>query len=161
MEHNVIVTSLQELSPVMEACIAEGSEVVMTVTGNSMRPFLRHRRDQVVLKKADRSSLQIGDVPLYRRENGQFVLHRVVGIELSGYVMCGDGQWEKEYGIPPKAILAIAVGFYRRGKLWKCDSFRYKLYAKTWMMLLPMRPLIFKCGSFVKRVVRGIFKKKA
>lgn len=164
MDRNVVVTSLQELSPIMEACIAEGSEVILTVTGNSMRPLLRHRRDQVVLKRNDRSLLQVGDVPLYRRENGQFVLHRVVGVEEAGYILCGDGQWEKEYGVSGRSIVAIAIGFYRRGKFCSCDAFWYKVYMKVWMAVLPLRPFLLKGGSFVKRCCRkicGIFKKKA
>ncbi len=164
MAQNVVLTSLQDLSPIMEECIADGSEVILTITGNSMRPLLRHRRDQVVLKKADKAMLQVGDVPLYRRENGQFVLHRIVGISVSSYTMCGDRQKEKENGIPAKSIVAVATGFYRRGKYLSCDNFWYKLYVKVWMIILPWRPFVLKTGSLVKRCIRkicGIFKKKA
>ncbi len=164
MDRNVVVTSLQELSPIMEECMADGSEVVLTVTGNSMRPLLRHRRDQVVLTKADKARLQIGDVPLYRRANGQFVLHRIVGLGASSYTLCGDGQWTKEYGVPVKSIVAVATGFYRRGKYISCNAFWYKVYVKVWMALLPLRPFVLKGGSFVKRCGRkicSIFKKKA
>ena len=163
MERNVVLTSLQDLSPVMETCIAEGSEVVLTITGNSMRTYLRHRRDQVVLKKAEKNMLRIGDVPLYRRENGQFVLHRVVDLGASCYTMCGDGQCEKEYGVSAKSVVAVATGFYRRGKLVQCTDLQYRAYVHLWMWLFPLRRMLLKGGSFVWRCgrkIRGIFKKK-
>lgn len=148
----------------MEECISAGGEIVLTVTGISMRPLLGHRRDQVVLKKVNKATLQVGDVPLYRRENGQFVLHRVVGLGASSYTMCGDGQWEKEYGVSSNAIVAIATGFYRRGKYVSCDAFWYKVYVKVWMLCFPFRRFLLKGGSFIKRCGRKIcriFKKKA
>ena len=69
---------LKELSPLMIECLTQGQEVLLTITGNSMSPFLRHKRDQVVLTACDPTALEAGEVPLYRRDNGQYVLHRIV-----------------------------------------------------------------------------------
>ena len=164
MDRNVVLTSFQELSPLMETCIAEGSEVVLTVTGNSMRPLFRHRRDQVVLTRYDHTGLKRGDVPLYRRENGQFVLHRVIGADDDGYVLCGDGQWKQEYGITDDMVVALMSGFYHRGKRYAISNFLYRIYAGVWMAILPLRPFVFRTGSFAKRCVcklYRIFRKKA
>jgi len=164
VERRVVVTGLDELSPVMVECMEAGSEVVLIVTGNSMRPFLASRRDQVVLKKCDVSTLQIGDVPLYRRANGQFVLHRIVGLGASTYTMCGDAQTEKEYGVPSNRILAVAVGFHRKGKYVPCTSFWYKVYVRVWMAVRPLRPVLLRTMYLYKRIcakLATIFKKKA
>lgn len=164
MERRVVTTRLEDLSPVMTECMEAGSEIVLIVTGNSMRPFLASCRDQVVLKKCDATMLQIGDVPLYRRADGQFVLHRIVDIGASTYTMCGDAQTEKEYGVPNNRILAVAVGFYRKGKYVACTDFWYKVYVRLWMALRPVRPVLLKCMYAYKRVtakLSKIFKKKA
>ncbi len=164
MERRIVMTCLEELSPVMMECIEAGSEVVLIVTGNSMRPFLASCRDQVVLKKCDASTLQIGDVPLYRRADGQFVLHRIVDIGASTYTMCGDAQTEKEYGVPNNRILAVAVGFHRKGKYVACTDFWYRVYVRVWMVLRPVRPILLKCIYLYRRVtvrLAKIFKKKA
>ncbi len=164
MEQRVILTSLEELSPVMVECMEAGSEVVLIVTGNSMRPFLASCRDQVVLKKCDVHTLQIGDVPLYRRPDGKFVLHRIVDIGASTYTMCGDAQTEKEYGVPNNCIIAIAVGFHRKGKYVACTDFWYKVYVHVWMMLRPVRPILLKSMYLYKRItakIRSILRKKA
>lgn len=155
---HVVLSSLQELSPIVESCLEQGSQVILTVTGNSMYPLLRHRQDQVVLQRADKANLQIGDVPLYRRANGKLVLHRIVDKGITSYTLCGDGQWVKEYGLPSTAVLAVAVGFWRGGRYISCDARGYKLYTKIWIALLPLRPFIIKCGRFAARVLRKLRK---
>ncbi len=153
---------MAELTPLMESCLAAGQDVVMTVTGNSMAPFLRHRRDQVVLTPVDGAALQPGDVPFYRRDNGRYVLHRVVerregcccrgigGSECPAeeqelcYTMLGDAQTEFEPGIQPRQIIAVAKGFYRRGKLCLCADAAYQRRVLRWHKLLPVRaPLVY------------------
>lgn len=90
---------LEELLPVIEETLASGGTVRLPITGTSMLPLLVAGRDTVVLARAD-TRLQTYDLPLYRRENGAFVLHRVVGVAEDGtYICCGDNQWVKEPGI--------------------------------------------------------------
>ncbi len=164
MERRVVLTRLHELSPVMVECMEAGSEVVLIVTGNSMRPFLASGRDQVVLKKCDATTLQVGDVPLYRRADGQFVLHRIVDLGASTYTMCGDAQTEKEYGVPSNRIVAVAVGFHRKGKYVACTAFWYRVYVRVWMVLRPLRPVLLRSMYLYKRIcarLGKIFKKKA
>ena len=65
----------QEYMEMIRALLEDGQEVSMIVTGNSMRPFLKHGRDKICMKKTDRK-LRKGDIVFYRRENGQYVMHR-------------------------------------------------------------------------------------
>lgn len=158
--------SQEALSPVMMDCLDQGQEVLLTVTGNSMSPFLRHRRDQVVLvKPSDPTTLQPGDVPLYRRDNGQLVLHRIVERDdgkkrrlygekdplpsmhsSSGltYTMLGDAQTVREPDVRPQQILAVAKAFIRKDKRWDCRSTAYRRRTLRWHRLLPVRkPLVW------------------
>jgi len=167
-DSGLVQLPLEQLSPLMQECLKQGQEVVLTVTGNSMSPFLRHQRDQVVLRAVDPTSLQPGDVPLYRRHNGQYVLHRIVerddgntrtrwgsdealpsthvgaGVQ---YTMLGDAQTDREPGIRPEQILAVAKGFLIKGKPWDCASRRYRRRVLRWHRLLPARrPLLWLCN---------------
>ncbi len=163
---------LEELSPVILDCLADGGEVVLTITGNSMSPFVRHQRDQVVLAATDPESLLPGAVPLYRRKNGQYVLHRIVEKDdgkhrvLYGdtesyptagggirYTMLGDAQWILEPGIRPEQILACATAFIRKGKRWECDSKAYQRSRLFWHRLLPLRSKIIYLDRFPGRVM--------
>lgn len=41
----------QEYMEMIRALLEDGQEVSMIVTGNSMRPFLKHGRDKICMKK--------------------------------------------------------------------------------------------------------------
>ncbi len=157
-DYNLVEIPLQELSPLMLACLEQGQEVVLTITGNSMSPYLRHQRDQVVLTPCDPTSLQLGMIPFYRRHNGQYVMHRIVGRDdgktmrrygskkeypSAGdglqYVMMGDAQSYIEHGIRPDQIVARATAFIRMGKRVECDSPGYRFHRLLWHRLLPLR----------------------
>ena len=118
---------LEELLPVLETVLQEGGEITFTPRGNSMRPMLKGGVDVITLKRFNRP-LKKYALPLYRRENGQFVLHRVIGKNKDGYVMRGDNQLDKEYGITDENILGEVVAFTHNGKQCKTTDFSYKLY---------------------------------
>lgn len=147
--------SMEKISPIIAQCVESGSEVILTVTGNSMRPFLVDKRDQVVLVKADAQALKEGDVPFYQRRNGKYVLHRMVKKENGYYTMLGDAQVVLEKGIMPNQIIAVARAFIRKGVRYECDSPKYKRYVKFWNAMLPLRKLYF----FAKRVYFAILRR--
>ena len=157
----------------------------MTITGNSMCPFLRHERDQVVLSKpCDPATLQVGDVLLYQRRGGQLVLHRIVERDdgtkrrrygekeplpsmhsSTGltYTMLGDAQTEPEPDIRPDQIVALATAFIRNGKRWDCHSTAYRRRSLRWHKLLPLRALLvrmYHLSVAARRKAVNIFEKK-
>ncbi|MBE6687755.1 MAG: hypothetical protein E7588_00590 [Ruminococcaceae bacterium] len=138
--------------------LAVNSEVAFTPGGNSMLPLLRNQKDKIVLRKPE-GKLRKYDVPLYKRSNGAFVLHRVVGIKSDGYVMCGDNQTIKEYSVKDDCIIAVMSSFYRDGKHIYCDSFLYKLYSRIWVLSMPVRKLYRRTRSLLGRIRRKLFGK--
>lgn len=166
---------LEQLAPLMSECLAQGQEVVLTVTGNSMSPFLRDKKDQVVLTACDPTALQPGDVPLFRRRNGQYVLHRIVerddgvtctrwgeeqGMPSHGdglrYTMLGDAQWQEEPDIAADQIVACATAFIRRGKRWECHSDAYVRNRMRWHRLLPLRPVLVRLYHLPRHLRYGV-----
>ncbi len=112
---------------------------VATPVGTSMWPMLRNRLDNVYLVKYE-GGLKKYDLPVYIREDGSHVMHRCLEKSEDGtYVMCGDHQWEKEYGVREDQIIAVAKGFYRGEKYISCDNIFYKLYYRVWSMNLRLR----------------------
>ena len=88
-----------------EDILERDGRLVYTNVGTSMMPLLRERRDLMVIEKKGQERLHWLDVPLFKRDNGQYVLHRVMWVRKNDYVICGDNQWYLERGITDKHIL--------------------------------------------------------
>lgn len=98
--------------------------VVLTVTGGSMLPLLAGGRDRVTLGPVP-ERLRRGEVLLYRRADGSYVLHRLTGFGQDGtLVFCGDRQTEPERGIRPEQVIARAVAFERKGHFFYAQGAR-------------------------------------
>ena len=142
---------MAQLSPLMESVLSNGGTVDLTVTGNSMFPMLKHRVSRVRLAAAD--SLTKGDIPLYRRDNGKFVLHRIVEHNGDSYSCCGDNQWYLETGIRKDQMIAVVTAFARGTRWVSCSDPFYGFYWRTWVAVRPVRRLIFGGFGRIKRAV--------
>lgn len=81
----------------MEEILLEKNKLINAPVGVSMLPLLRPNRDVVILE--NNLKPEIYDVVLYKRDNGKYILHRIIDVDSNGYVMCGDNQFIKELGI--------------------------------------------------------------
>lgn len=153
MPEDIVKVPLDELWPVMAEQIASGGSVHFSPKGTSMLPMLRQNIDSVILTKADRK-LKKYDLPLYRRENGQFVLHRVVDVKNDSYTMCGDNQYLREYGIKDEQILAIMEGFYRGDTYVSSSDKKYRSYCKKQVTKQHLRSVYLKFRHLVGNVLR-------
>lgn len=144
--------SLQEIYPVIKEKIDNGGTVQLPITGTSMLPLLVWGRDTVELIKCENP--QKYDIIFYRRDDGHFVLHRIVGKDETGFILCGDNQVNKEYGITEKHIIAVVKSITRKGKTFSANKILYKLYVKLWTLILPFRNIIL----VPLRKIKGLLK---
>ena len=114
----------------------------LEVSGSSMTPFLTPGRDSVLLAKPG-ETLRRGDIALYQRESGAYVMHRVYRRERDGsYTMLGDAQRAFERGIRREQILAVACAAVRKGKEQKPGCFWWDFFARVWISVVPLRPVL-------------------
>lgn len=147
--------AMADLYPMITEVLEARGCVSLTTTGVSMLPMLCDRRDTVVLEPVI-SPLHVNDVVLYRRDNGQFVLHRIVGIEANGdYILCGDNQLITEHHIAHRQVIGRLQAFIRKGRRISCTSPRYKAY----LYLLPLLRLL-KRGFFVGRMFASALRRR-
>ncbi len=136
---NKKIITLNEIYPTIKETLESGGTVELPITGTSMFPLLKAGRDTVIIKKADEYS--VGDIIFYRRNDGHFVLHRIVGTDESGFILCGDNQTDLEKGITEQNIIAKAIELHRDGKIIDVNDKKYKKRVALWIKALPHRSL--------------------
>ena len=122
----------------------------LVISGNSMSPFLVHGRDTVYLSRLDRPAKR-GDVLLYKRDSGAYILHRVYKADKDSYTMVGDAQTQLEQGIRKDQIIAIMTSALCKGKLQKKGSFWWEFFEKLWIKIIPLRPMLTKIYTYITR----------
>ena len=147
--------SLNDVSPLLLGLIEEGIDVTFTVVGDSMSPLWCNMRDSVVLTKCDPLKLQVGDVPLCKRPNGKFVLHRIIKVNADSYDIIGDNQTEIERDLPKSTALCVVKGFNRKGKSYSCNSTWYRFYTFLIVRLRPLCRFTIKFFWKIKNIFKG------
>lgn len=114
--------------------------ITYTCRGVSMLPLLRQQRDLFTITKRQGRCRKY-DVALYKRADGAYVLHRIIKVLPDGYVILGDNCLNKEYGITDQDILGVMTSFVRDGREYSVQGRGYRLYARIWLILYPVRRL--------------------
>lgn len=120
------------------AMLRDGAvNVPVPVRGDSMRPFLRNA--DFAFLEAVREPVKPGDIVLFQRPNGQYVLHRVHKcLQEGGCLMLGDGQLHAE-PVPAQQLRGKAAYVRCGGQILKPGDFRWWFFAYPWRWLAPWR----------------------
>lgn len=114
-----------------EEQLAEHGKLMYHINGDSMLPLLRQGRDvAVITAKTPNERCKLFDVVLYKRDSGQYVLHRIVKVKKNGYVICGDNRYYCEKGITDRHIIGVLGGVVRDGVYESACSQEYMGYIK-------------------------------
>lgn len=146
--------AMGSLAPVIEETLQGGGKVILTTTGTSMLPLLRHGKDRICLIKPREQLLKKYDLPLFVREDGKYIVHRIVGVTRSGYAMAGDNQCAIEYPVRHSQVIGVVQGILRGGRYISCDGFLYRVYCRLWVSAFPVRRLYLKGKRFLCRAIR-------
>jgi len=127
-------------------------KLIYTNVGDSMMPLIRQDKDLLIIEKPQ-GRLKKYDVPLYRRDSGQYVLHRILEVRKKDYVICGDNRWDKEYGITDRHIIGVLTAVVRNGKTIPVSDWKYQMYVHIWCGFPPIRFMI-RVKLKLKRMMR-------
>ena len=139
--------------PLFREQLACGQTVRFSPRGTSMLPMLRQGQDQVVLSPLP-ETLRRFDLPLYQRDNGQYVLHRIVEVRDGYYICLGDNQFEKEAGVRQDQMIAVVTAFYRNGKHHRVTDAGYRIYCRTWYYSRHLRRILRRGKSILRRLMK-------
>lgn len=121
-----------------EDVIARQGKLVYTNVGDSMYPLIQPH-DLLVIE-AVKKPLQRFDIPLYKRDNGRYVLHRIMRIKNGEYLMCGDNRCSLERGITDRHIIGVLTAIIRNGRTLPVQPPERRL----WYRSMQYRRLVFK-----------------
>lgn len=145
---------------VIRELLEEGKEVALTISGNSMSPFFIHERDKVLLGPVQ-ERMKKGDMAIFQRENGQYILHRICRVsEKDQYFFVGDAQTWIEGPIRREQIFGKVKAVCRKGKWLKPGDFWWEFFAHVWIRMIPVRRPICKCYSFLRHGSGGLQNRK-
>lgn len=116
-----------DLYPLMIEAFNSNLNFEFPINGTSMRPLLK-KGDSVTLKKIDK--LKKGDIVLFRRLNGAFVLHRIIKIKNNQYYFVGDHQTKIEGNISSDMLIGKVISYKHKNKNKEHNlkGFRYNFY---------------------------------
>ena len=144
--------ALDDLMPLFREQLEMGHKVRFSPRGVSMLPMLRQGIDSVVLSPLP-ERLKKYDLPLYRRADGKYVLHRIIRAGET-YTCMGDNQFDPEPGVTRDQMIAVVTTFYRGSREIPVTDPGYRLYCRLWRMSCPARHLWRRCRIFLRRCLK-------
>ena len=154
--------NLADAIDVIEEVLASGGEFQMFPKGTSMLPLIHQGRDSVTLvRHVPMHPIRRYQIAFYRRDNGQFVLHRIVKIGKDGcYTMCGDNQLQYEPGIRQEQIIGVVSSMNRKGRERKMRGFGNAVYVLT-HCVSPMRHISWFLRHGTQKIMRIFAARKS
>lgn len=143
---------LEELMPLIREQLAAGKRVKFSPRGVSMLPMLRQGKDSVILSPLP-ERLKKYDLPLYQRDNGQYVLHRVIKAG-DTYTCMGDNQFVPEHGLRHEQMIGLVTAFCREKKEIPVTALSYRIYCRVWHYSRPVRHLWRRGLGWLRRHIK-------
>lgn len=135
----------------IERSIKELGYAVAPIAGTSMMPLLKEGRDRVELKPYCHERLKKGDVVLYKKNDDTLVLHRIIKTENGEFfTVLGDHQFNNDEWVNKNQIIAVACGFFIKGRYVTEKTRWYRMYKKIWLCNLNFRRIILAVLSLKK-----------
>ncbi len=114
----------------IEQILDKDGVYLSTTIGDSMEPMLFDRQSTVVIKKIDHL-LNKYDIPLYKRPNGKYVLHRIIKVNKKKklYITLGDNRYKSEK-VPFDWVIGYLEGYYIKDTYITTTNKKYVSYVK-------------------------------
>lgn len=142
----------EELVPLIAERLSTGKKVrYLPFRGVSMLPMLRQGKDSVELAPLP-PKLKKYDLPVYRRADGQYVMHRVVDVKDDHYVCLGDNTLAFEH-IYPEQMIGLVSAFKRGDRRIEVDAPGYQVYCRVWRLTHPVRVGIYRMKRLARKML--------
>lgn len=117
--------------------IREGHTATISVKGYSMRPFLEHERDRVMLDAP--KDLKVGDAVLAEIAKDHYVLHRIIDIDGDRVTLMGDGNISGTETCRVSDVAGVVTQYLRPRRMMFASDPKLQRRIRLWRKLLPVR----------------------
>ena len=139
----------------MKLILNSCNELLIAPKGKSMRPYLKEKRDKVVVSSIDRN-LGLYDIVLYK-SNNVYILHRIIGENEDNYLICGDNNYVTET-IPKGDIIGVVTEIIRFDRFHiSIPSHSAELWVKVWYEWKAKR-VWNKINNILQKIKRNFIK---
>lgn len=136
--------------------IQAGQKLRISPIGYSMVPLLTGKKDEVVLGRID-TPLRSGDICLFRRDSGTYVLHTLHHIDhAGGYYFIGDSQTQIEGPLRREQVIARADSYIRKGREHSCSAAGFRVMHQIWLKLRIIRPFLLRIYGIYQKLKKSI-----
>ncbi len=143
----------------IEDQLREEGYLLKLTKGISMEPMLRQYKEESLIRIPDREPRKY-DVVLFKRDNGQYVLHRIVGSRGTAFRIRGDNCMGTEL-VEREQILGILAGFYRGETYVDCSTDKaYLRYSYMRVATFPLRRARIRIVQISSHILRKLHIKK-
>ncbi len=134
----------ETIRPLIDEAFQKGEGFTFTPNGVSMMPFIMGGKTFVTIEKYTGGAEKY-DIVFYIRDDGKYVMHRIVKLYADCFGVCGDNQWwvEKVKEEQIFAIVSMVDGKRKKGGF---------LYLHT----LPLRRFIIHVIKYIKKHLGGV-----
>ncbi len=153
MDESSKSVTFNDIYPIIKEQLELNGEVRFKPRGTSMLPLIRQGKDEVIVKKLG-GNLNKFDIVFYCRKNGDFVLHRFIGFDKNGgYIMRGDNQTFKEYGISNDNIIGVVKSVVRGGELVIASTPLFNAWVYYSRIYVPIMTVHRKIKNLSRRIL--------
>ena len=146
-----------KFADIESALESEGRYVGMT-SGVSMLPMIKSGKDVVVIRKKGKR-LGVFDVALYKRSENVYVLHRVIALTDTGYIIRGDNCYENE-SVDENSVIGVLETYFKGEKQVDLGGKKYLNYVKKRISNYPVRKFFYVTKQKIKRALKKIVRGK-
>ena len=120
----------------IESLVDVGSDFEIRVTGYSMLPLLGHPGDRIIVRRTDGKESIEGCIAMFRTENGNIVVHRVISVDNEMVTLRGDGNLTQSERARREDIIGVVKSVRRRsGEVVECTSRAWRRRERLWLSL--------------------------
>ncbi|HBL41458.1 MAG TPA: hypothetical protein DDY98_07830 [Ruminococcaceae bacterium] len=145
--------AMSEIEPYLHEAIRKGESIRVRVKGSSMSPFFKDGKDSVYFSALPKRAFRSGDILLYKRTNGVYVMHRLYRNQNGMLTFVGDNQNVLEHSVRTEQVLAYVRYAVRNGKELDCE---HSILNRFMILYMKMRIRLPKLTQSFLRIAVAI-----